>query len=131
MAHVNQTITYYMCFKLFCYLFHCLFPRDPDKRKKKEKPTVWDSHNCWLCECNIQPQLLFTTFSHVTLTKERKKRNPQPQLLTVWVLLKRELLLHNIRAWHFRKIVGTRVVLFFVFFSLENTTCLSTADTFN
>ena len=40
MAHVNQTITYYMCFKLFCHLFQCLFPRDPDKRKKKEKPTA-------------------------------------------------------------------------------------------
>ena len=48
----------------------------------------------WLRPCT-QPQLLivwdssfdtfFITFFHVTLIKERKKRNPHLQLLTVWV----------------------------------------------
>ena len=69
------TRKYYSLFFLF---FHCLLPRDPDNRKKKEKPTATIVH----CMSAItQPKLFFTTFSHVTLTKERKKRNPQPQLL--------------------------------------------------
>ena len=118
----------------FFLFFHCLLPRDLTEERKRRSPqpqlfTVWDSHNCSLCECNHtatvvfhnlfrrdpdknkrkkrspQPQLFFTTFSHVTLTKERKRRNPRPQLLTVWVLLKWESLLHNIRVWYFRKIV--------------------------
>ena len=121
----------------FFLFFHCLLPRDPDNRKKKEKLTATIVH--WM----RQPQLLTVWVQNHTATivfhylfpcdpdKRKEKEKPQPQLLTVWVLLKRELLLHNIRVWHFRKIVGTRVVLIFVFFSLENSTCLSTSDTFN
>ena len=51
-----------------CCLFHCIFLRDPDKRKKKRKT---QSHNCWLCET---ANCVIDCVSAIT----------QPQLLTVW-----------------------------------------------
>ena len=97
---VCSSKTYCLCFKFFNYffffffttffhvtqLFHYFFPRNPDKRKKKEKPkativdceagvqwlyetativdkstvTVWDSYNCWLRGCYYAPSLFFS-----------------------------------------------------------------------
>ena len=83
-------MTYCLCFKLFRYLF----PRDPDKKKKKEKPkvTIVDYVSAITivdCVSAVEVGIVFTysnffaTSSHVTLTKERKKRNPKSQMLTV------------------------------------------------